>query len=72
MLVKNSYNELTKIKCPTLVIGGVDDKIVTSKASEEIADKIENSQLYMYQGLGHAAYEEAKDFNARVIEFFNN
>lgn len=71
-LTHNSYNELTKIKCPTLVIGGVDDKIVTSKASEEIADKIENSQLYMYQGLGHATYEEAKDFNARVLEFFNN
>lgn len=69
-LTHNSYNELNKIKCPTLVIGGAEDKIVTAKESQEIADTIENSQLYMYQNFGHATYEEAKDFNSRVLKFF--
>jgi pimeloyl-ACP methyl ester carboxylesterase len=57
------------IACPTLVIGGTDDRIVTGKASEEIAEKILGSQLYMYQGLGHGLYEEAPDFLNRVKVF---
>ncbi|MEE0059347.1 MAG: alpha/beta hydrolase, partial [Acutalibacteraceae bacterium] len=68
----NCYDDLHKISCPTLVIGGADDKIVTANASAEIAKVIPDSQLYMYKGLGHATYEEAKDFNHRVIEFFDN
>ena len=43
--------------------------VVTGKASEEIAEKILGSQLYMYQGLGHGLYEEAPDFLNRVKEF---
>lgn len=68
----NCYEDLHKINCPTLIIGGDDDKIVTANASTEIANAIPDSSLYMYNGLGHAAYEEAKDFNHRVIEFFDN
>lgn len=68
-LTHNSYDDLEKIKAPTLVIGGDDDKIVTAKASKEIAEKISNSQIHIYEGLGHSAYEEARDFNLRVLEF---
>ena len=32
-------------------------------------DKIKDSELYIYKGLGHAAYDEAKDFNGRIYEF---
>ncbi|MBQ1992678.1 MAG: alpha/beta hydrolase [Clostridia bacterium] len=71
-LKHNAYDDLGKIKAPTLVIGGADDKIVTGEASKEIAEKIPDSQLYMYEGLGHGAYDEAKDFNQRVLDFFNN
>lgn len=66
-----AYDELEKIKCPTLVIGGEEDKIVGVNASIEIADKIKNSELYLYKDLGHALYEEAKDFNKRVQEFLS-
>lgn len=70
-LTHNSYDELEKIKCPTLIIGGKCDKVVTGKASEEIAEKISGSEIFMYDGLGHSAYEEAADFNDRVLEFLN-
>lgn len=70
-LTHNSYDELEKIKCPTLIVGGKCDKIVTGKASEEIAEKISGSEIYMYDGLGHSAYEEAGDFNSRVLDFLN-
>lgn len=65
----NAYQELGKIKCPTLVIGGSEDKIVGVNASAELAEKIQNSELFIYEGLGHAAYEEAKDFNTRILRF---
>lgn len=65
----NAYELLNHIVCPTLIIGGRCDKIVTAAASVEIAKQIKNSELFLYEGLGHAAYEEAKDFNNRVIAF---
>ena len=68
-LTCETYEELDKIKCPVLVIGGRQDKVVTGEASVEIAEKL-GCELYMYEDLGHAAYEEAKDFNRRVYEFF--
>jgi len=68
-LTCNIYEELNKIKCPVFVIGGKRDKVVGEKASEEIADRLK-CEMYLYENLGHAAYEEAKDFNKRVLEFF--
>ncbi len=62
--------KLGNISCPTLVIGGSADGIVGAEASMELHERIPGSALYMYEGLGHAAYEEAKDFNERVFEFF--
>lgn len=67
----NSYLELDKISCPTLVIGGGCDRIVGGDASGELADKIKICELFIYNRLGHAAYEEAKDFNSRVLEYLS-
>ena len=67
-LTCNAYESLDKIKCPVLVLGGRQDKVVTGMASEEIAKKL-GCEIHMYDGLGHAAYEEAKDFNQRVYDF---
>ena len=67
-LTCNTYDFLEKIKCPVFVIGGMKDKVVTGEASEEIAKKL-GCEIYMYDGLGHAAYEEARDFNERVFNF---
>lgn len=39
------------------------------ESSAELAKAILGSRLYVYKGLGHSAYEEAKDFNDRVLEF---
>ena len=64
------YAELEKITCPTLVIGGRQDKIVGGESSEELAERITGSELYMYEDYGHGLYEEAKDFVPRVLGFF--
>ena len=67
-LTCNAYDELNKIQCPVFVIGGKRDKVVSADASEEIAEKL-GCEIFMYDHLGHAAYEEAKDFNQRVYNF---
>ena len=60
---------LKDITHPTLVVGGGLDIIVTAEESVYLADNIKNSTLLMYENLGHALYEEAKDFNGKVLEF---
>ena len=70
-LTCQTYDELDKIKCPVFVIGGKQDKVTSAAASEEIAQKL-GCKLYMYENLGHSAYEEAKDFNKRVYDFLKD
>ena len=65
----DAREELGKIACPTLILGGEEDQIVGAAGSYELHEAIRDSELYMYPGLGHAAYEEAKDFNERVFRF---
>ncbi len=67
-LTCNAYGELEKISCPVFVIGGGKDEIVGGEASKEIADRL-GCKVHIYENLGHAAYEEAKDFNKIVYDF---
>lgn len=65
----NSYNELDKIQADTLIIGGKLDKVVGFEPSIELSNKIKKNECYIYENYGHALYEEAKDFNTRVLKF---
>ena len=69
ILCFDAREELGKIACPTLIIGGGEDKIVGVEASIELHKRISSSELHVYPALGHAVYEEAKDFNERVYRF---
>ena len=66
------YDDLEKIKCPTLVLGAKNDKVLTGQASLDIAQKI-GADVYMYgEPYGHAVYDEARDFKKRIFSFLNN
>ncbi len=65
----NALDDLKSIRCPTLIIAGDADKIVGIEASYEMHEHIGESKLHVYSGLGHSAFEEAKDFNKRVLDF---
>ncbi len=60
---------LPEISCPTLIIAGSDDHTVGNEAASELNRAITGSELYVYDCLGHGAFEEAKDFYDRVQEF---
>lgn len=67
----DAREELSKIVCPTLILAGSDDHVVGNDAADELRAGIAGSDLHVYQGLGHGAYEEAKDFYDRVLDFCN-
>ena len=68
-LKHDAYAGLAGIQSQTFVIGGEQDKALGGDASREIVEKIPNAELLMYPQWGHGLYEEAKDFNERVLEF---
>ena len=68
-LTHDAYENLHRIKAKTFVIGGEQDRALGGDPSTEIASKISGSELLMYEQWGHGLYEEAKDFNQRVIDF---
>ena len=53
-----------------MVIGAAEDKVLGEEASKEIAAGIPGAELHMYEGYSHGVYEQAKDFNARVLNYF--
>ncbi len=65
----DAWDQLPGIACPTLIIGGAKDRIVTAQASREMAERIPGARLVIYPELSHALYEEAPDFWERGKEF---
>ena len=63
--------ELSVISCPTLILAGSDDHTVGTDAALELHQGISGSQLFIYEGLGHGVFEEAKDFYDKVLAFCN-
>ncbi|MBQ6622317.1 MAG: alpha/beta hydrolase [Mogibacterium sp.] len=66
----DAYEELGRIACPTLVIGGEEDRIATGEASREMAERIPDCTLKMYPGLSHGLYEEVPGFWEEVVGAF--
>ena len=70
----NVTDRLCEIKCPVLVTGAFEDKVLDDDATMEIAEKLDYKQgdfhLYMYTGFGHAAFDTAPDYRQRMLDFF--
>ena len=65
-------DKLNRIQCPTLVIGVYEDAVLESDATMEIAEKLDEKpgfRLFLYTGYGHAAFDTAPDYRARMLRF---
>ena len=60
---------LQEISCPVLVLGSADDRVLGPAAAGQIADRIKDCRLYMYDSWGHAAYDTAPDYKERLLRF---
>lgn len=64
------FNKLDQIQCPTLVLGAIDDKVLTAQASFEIAQKLGCACYFYDSRYGHCAFDEAPDYKQRLLDFF--
>lgn len=67
----DAWDRLPQITASTLVMGGEKDNCLGPEASREIAERIPNAELKMYEQWGHGLYEEAEDFQETVLAFLN-
>jgi pimeloyl-ACP methyl ester carboxylesterase len=68
-LTHDVYDLLPHISCPTLIIGADKDMVLGGEASVEMQEQLPQSTLFMYEGYSHGVYEQAKDFNERVLKY---
>lgn len=63
------YDRLHEIRCPMLAIGAENDTVLTAEATREVAEKT-GCECFVYEGYGHAVYDEAPDYLDRLLDFF--
>lgn len=69
-VVFNRSGTVSEIRVPTLIVHGSDDVLVPVANARYLADRIPQSRLLVYDGLGHQFFvESAERFNRDIIEF---
>ncbi len=67
---KGVEDELQKIKCPTLILVGTEDKATIPEKAEFIASKIPKAKLIYIENGGHtASIEEPEQYNNAILDF---
>ena len=62
--------DVTKIKCPTLIIWGTEDSDVPYEDAQELESLIKDSGLVTYEGCTHYAYLERLNQTISVLKSF--
>lgn len=69
-LSHDTYNEVSCIQAPTLVIHGDADRLVPYQNGVTLAEKITHAEFFTVPGAGHIYVTEANDLvNNKVLEF---
>jgi pimeloyl-ACP methyl ester carboxylesterase len=63
---------LPEIACPTLIVWGKDDRLITARDAQVFAELIPDSRVVMYADTGHLSMlERPEAFNALLEEFLS-
>jgi len=66
----DTYELLPKIKLPTLVIAGDDDRLIPIENSRILASRIPEAELVILKGVGHEFFiEDAEEVNKTILDF---
>lgn len=72
-IISKIQNNLSGIKCPTLILWGEQDSWYPPSDGEKLRSRIPNSQLKILPNCGHDASSGASDaVNAAIIEFLHD
>lgn len=64
---------LKDIRCPVLVVQGLEDEHGTPRHAQDVSLAIPNAQLWLVPGAGHLLQQEDADiFNERLLEFLKS
>lgn len=66
----STYEDLSKIKCPCLVLGSRKDKLFGPDRQDELASGL-NAKTFFYEEFSHGLYDETKDFVDHIIQFIS-
>jgi pimeloyl-ACP methyl ester carboxylesterase len=70
MMGHDTYELLPKIKLPTLVIAGDNDRLIPIENSRILASRIPKTELVIIKGAGHEFFiEDAEEANKIVLGF---
>ena len=61
--------EIARISCPVLALGALEDRVTGAEGPREIAARL-GCETYLYEGYGHAVYDEAPDYRERLAAFY--
>ncbi|MBW2109548.1 MAG: hypothetical protein JRI36_12920, partial [Deltaproteobacteria bacterium] len=63
---------ISRIRCPTLIVQGLEDEFAEPIHAERIAERIQGSQLWLVKGARHWIHRarHADLFMARALAFF--
>jgi pimeloyl-ACP methyl ester carboxylesterase len=65
-----TYDRLSEIKIPTLILHGTEDKILPVENAKILAEKIPSAELMLFENAGHGLIvQEYKLWTQKVIEF---
>jgi pimeloyl-ACP methyl ester carboxylesterase len=60
---------MAQIPCPTLVVGGADDRSVPPEVQREMAARIPGAELQQFAGFGHFNDMENPEYQPLVTRF---
>jgi pimeloyl-ACP methyl ester carboxylesterase len=70
VLKHDAYDRLQKISCPTLVITGKDDVLVSWENSQILADRISGAKLLVLESAGHCFWlEQPQQAGEAILRF---
>jgi pimeloyl-ACP methyl ester carboxylesterase len=70
VLKHDAYDRLPEIACPTLVITGRDDALVSWENSKILADRISGSKLAVLESAGHCFWlEQPREASEAILRF---
>ncbi|MBI3304225.1 MAG: alpha/beta fold hydrolase, partial [Deltaproteobacteria bacterium] len=66
----DAYDRLSQIACPTLVITGKDDALISWENSRILAERVPGAQLVLLEPAGHVFWmEQPEQSRAAILTF---
>jgi pimeloyl-ACP methyl ester carboxylesterase len=73
VLAHDVEGQLDRIKTPTLITFGQQDRLTSTRFADRLRHGIQGSEVHVFEDCAHAAiYERVEEFNRRTLEFLTH